>query len=1025
MSYVNLYTQTEYSMLASNISISQLPKNLLEKGYEACGIADNDNMHGAVKFYCACKEANIKPIIGLRLSMLSDFGYDNALLIYAKNNDGYKNLLKIASIRSINGKPLALNEIKEYLNDVVIIIPSDEHELVQSYLKSDFSSMQKILKEYLSLDANNFSLYLGLDVQTKVNKYALGDLVYFAKQNNMKPVAIRKTSYYEEDDYEVYKILRSVAMDGKMYQGSEKEASSSFVNSIMISDMFRKYPELIEATQEIVDMCNVELEFGTYHMPKYVMEDNNANIETYLRDLAITGLKRRLSIVKVKKEDYDTYLTRLNYELDVINKMGFSDYFLIVYDFVKYAKKEGILVGPGRGSGPGSLVAYSLGITEINPIKFGLLFERFLNPERVSMPDIDTDFPDDEREKVINYMGLRYSVDRVAHICTFGTYGPRLAIRDIARVIELKGMYLDNIISHIPSNANSIKDVVDNDSEFSRMIEGNDIIKNVVNLALKMENLPRNLSVHAAGIIMADKDLVNYTPLSRGINGLYQTQYEASDLEKLGLVKIDFLGIRNLTIITKVLNKKGIYGRDVLNIYRLPLNDKEVFEMIASGKTDGLFQLESGGMRKTLMDLKVSEFDDIVNAIALYRPGPMVMIPTFINRKFGKEKITYPHPLLEPILKDTYGVIVYQEQILEIAKAFAGFSLGEADILRRAVSKKKEDLLASQQEKFINGAINKGFSSDVAKEIYDLILRFANYGFNKSHSVSYSFVSYQMAYLKRRYLKEFMAVLMSYSIGRINAIKGYIKELTQNGINVEVPDINYSTTEFNIVDNKIYFSLLCVNGVGEVVAKEIIKEREQNGLYQDYDSFISRTKGFLTRKVVEALIYSGALDSFGITRKTMILEYDKSLNLATYGDLLKGDLKNREFDTEEFNFVEISNLEKSVLGFNLKYDLFKQYGYLKKKNHCVNLCNLKAGTTCNIFFVLDRVKVIKTKKGDDMAFVTISDDTDTIEGAIFTKAYLECADYLVPGKMFVATGRCEKRNEKLQFIIDKVLINNK
>ena len=1026
MDYVNLYTQTEYTMLESNIAISSLPKKAIEKNYKALGMADSNNMHGAIKFYTACLNAGIKPIIGLRLSLRSEYNYENAILLYAKNNQGYRNLLKIASLKATKEEDISINDIKDKLSDLVLIIPSDENELIKAYINSDFEAMQKILKEYLALkDINNLSLYLGVDVQTKQSKYQAGDIIYFAKQNGINQVAIRKTNYFEEDDYELYKILKSIKSGGKLYHGSEKEADAHLINAYTMGDMFRKYPELITETEKIAEMCNVEFDFDNYHMPKYIMKDDSLSSCEYLKNLALFGLKKRLENDKIEKKDYQVYIDRLNYELDVISKMGFSDYFLIVYDFVKYAKKEGILVGPGRGSGPGSLVAYAIGITEINPIKFNLLFERFLNPERVSMPDIDTDFPDDRREQVIRYMGTRYGTSRVAHICTFGTYGPRLAIRDIARVIDLKEMYLNSIINQVPPLAKSIQDVLDANRELVRMAEENETIKKVLDLTRKMENLPRNLSVHAAGIIMADTDLTDYTPLSTGIDGLYQTQFEAGDLEKIGLVKIDFLGIRNLTIITKTLEKVGISGKDALKIYNLPLNDKEVYKMISQGKTDGIFQLESGGMRKTLIDLKTSEFSDIVNAIALYRPGPMEMIPTFINRKFGKEKVIYPHPLLEPILKDTYGVIVYQEQILEIARAFAGFSLGEADILRRAVSKKKEEILASQQEKFINGAIAKGFSREVATSIYELILKFANYGFNKSHSVSYSMISYQMAYLKCRYLKEFMAVLMSYSLGRYNALKGYIKELASKGISVEPPDVNYSTTEFNIVDNKVYFSLLGVNGVGEVAARELISERAQNGPYKSYDEFIYRTKGFLTRKVVEALIYAGALDTFGVTRKSMILEYDKSLNLASYGSLCKEELRTREFDGDEFSFVDISNLEKNALGFNIKYDIFRQYGYLKKKYQCVSISSLKVGTNASVLFVLDRVKVIKTKKGDDMAFVTISDDTDTIDATIFTKAYLECQDYLVPGKMLVAKGRVDKRNDKKQFVIENVFINNK
>lgn len=1020
MEFVNLYIQTEYSLLSSTLKINSLINKAKEYGYKALGISDYNNMHGVVKFYTKCHEVGIKPIIGVHLDVTSDFSYLNSLLLYAKNNRGYRNLLRITSLKNTIKKELKIEDIYEYLEDIFVIIPNEEHELVKSYLEGSFDNFTKILNKYLKLNyIKNCSLYLGLDLQSNGAKYSLDDLIYLSKQKGIKAVALHKSAFFDVDEYDVYKILRSVSLNAKEYNGSEKERNSFFVSPNRAFDNFRKYPELVNETLVIANECNVTLDFDNYHMPVYKFEKNVTSYE-YLRDLSVVGLKKRLIDNKIDKKEYNKYLNRLQYELDVIIKMGFADYFLIVYDFIKYAKSKNILVGPGRGSGPGSLVAYSLGITEINPLEFDLLFERFLNPERVSMPDIDTDFPDDRREDVIKYMGSRYGKMKVAHICTFGTYGPRLAIRDIARVINLKPLYLDSIIDNVPTDAVSISEVLKNNESFKRIVEGNETIKFVIKMAKKLENLPRNLSVHAAGIIMADKDLDNYTPLSEGINGLYQTQFEASDLERLGLVKIDFLGIRNLTIIHKVLKMMNIKDEDVANIYRIPLNDEKTLRMLAVGNTDGIFQLESSGMRKTLMQLKTNAFIDIVNAIALYRPGPMEMIPSFINRKLGKEPIVYPHKDLEDILRSTYGIIVYQEQILQIASKFAGYSLGEADILRRAVSKKKVEELQNQETKFIKGAISKGYKEEVAKTIFDLILKFANYGFNKSHSVAYSYISYQMAYLKSHYYKEFMAVLMSYSIGRTNALKSYCLECSQNKVEVMLPSVNYSTNIFNIVNGKIYYSLMGINGLGDVVAKELVNERNTNGLFKTYDEFISRTKGFLNRKIIEALIYAGACDEFGLTRKTMIKEYEKSLELANFGGLFKDQLVNHEFSDEEFNFEEIANFERFALGFNLKYDIFKQYGYLKKKYKTTDINSLSVGKNVSIMCIVDRVKVIKTKKGDEMAFLGISDDTGAVDATIFPKTYLEVKGNLVCGKLSICEGKVEKREEKIQIVINRM-----
>ena len=557
-----------------------------------------------------------------------------------------------------------------------------------------------------------------------------------------------------------------------------------------------------------------------------------------------------------------------------------------------------------------------------------------------------------------------------------------------------------------------------------RMAENNETIKKVIHLALRMEKLPYSVSIHAAGIIIADKDLNEYMPYSDNTDDINVSHFNDDDLEKIGLLKIDFLTLQNLTMIVKVLDMIGVKGKDALKIYNIPLDVKEVYRMLSKGYTSGLFQINTPGMTQTIVGLKANSFNDIVSTIALYRRGPMDMIPDFINRKLGKEKITYPHPSLEPILKETYGVIVYQEQILEIAKTFAGFTLGEADVLRSAVSKKKEDLLVSQKEKFIKGAIAKGHSEKDATFVYERILKFAQYGFNKSHSVVYSLIAYQMAYLKARHFKEFMSVILSYPSDK-SEMRRSLRELNIFGVTLNVPDVNKSGLEYIVEDNELYYPLIGISEIGSNAAKEIIKERDDKGLFKSYDDFIIRTKGFLTRKMVESLIYAGALDSFGITRKSMILEYDMSRNLADYGDLFKEEVQTREYDSEEFNFVDISNYEKKALGFNIKYDIFTQYGYLRRKYKCTKISDLQSDKLYTIFFVLDNVREITTKDGSPMAFARASDETGEIDLTIFSKAYEEYGKYLIAGKILVAKGKCGMRKGKLQFVLDKVFINDK
>lgn len=1009
MRFVNLYTETEYSLLSSPNRISDLVKMAQMNNYSSLAITDYNNMYGAIKFYNECLKNNIKPIFGLHFSF-AEFDF----LFYAKNNLGFKELMGLATLAKIKKEKITLKDISNMCKNCVVVIPGDENKAIKMYLSDELVDFKKSIDDYKKYFKD---LYVGLDMQTTLMKEKIKSLVKWCSENDLNCVALHKVAYFKKEDFDTFLTLKSIAIGGSTYPYNEKDMNMYFINRLEAESMFSLYPETITNTSAIADKCNVTIEFGCFRMPVYISDISDKT--KYLKELAMVGLNKRL---KNKKVDVEAYRKRLLYELDIITKMGFVDYFLIVYDYVKYAKMNGVLVGPGRGSAPSSLVSYSLGITEIDPIKHGLLFERFLNPERTSMPDIDTDFPDNKRDEIIRYVGGRYGKNRVAHISTFGTFGPRLAIRDAARVMKIDDAYLNEVIKYVNNGDESMSISVSKSPILKQMIDEIPMIKKLYEVVLKLEGLPRHMSVHAAGIIMADDDLINYTPLQEGINGLYQTQFDATDLESLGLVKFDFLGIRNLTIINSVILKVAEMTGNKILINNIDFNDSKVYELIASGDTDGIFQLESPGMRNTLMQLKASSFDDIVNALALYRPGPMEMIPSFVRRKFKKEEVKFIHPSLSEVLDSTYGTIVFQEQILLVAQKFAGYTLGQADILRRAVSKKKAEVLNNERTRFVGSAMKNGHDEKTSNQVYDYIVKFANYGFNKSHSVAYSVIVYQMAYLKTYYYKYFMAELMSNTIGNIRLIKRYIFDCNKRKIEVFPPSINKSSLKFEATSEGIYYSLLGIQNLGTVSLDALLNERKENGLYNNYDEFISRTKNILNKRIVESMIFAGALDEFKIARKQMILEYDNSIELAKYGNILKNKLDERKFSDEEYSFSEIANYEKESLGFNLKYDVFKRYNFLKQKYNTKDISLINEEKNINVLFIINNIKVIKTKKNQEMAFLAISDDSGTVDGTLFPDTYEKYKSILIKGAVYLGKCSAEVRNEKKSLVFSNLVI---
>ena len=1013
MEFVPLYVRSEYSMLQSTCSIEKLVSYAKEYGYKSLAVTDEGVMHGTIKFYNACKKAGIKPVIGLKVPYNLN-GVISNILLYAMDISGYRNLMRISSRYKTSNSPIDLEDLRKCSLGVLAVTPGND-SIIYNYLRSN---NQIKIKEHLSLLNSVFNnLYVGISLSTINDRNNLDN--YYQNLNNIgaKMVAIQPVYYLTPDDLDAYIVLRSISNNGNLVNITESEANSYLYLSSEIEYLFNKYPELINNSKVISDKCDVEIEFGKFQLPKY---SDEIDAEKYLYELSILGLKKRLK--QLPNVNTNIYIERLKKEYETIVKMGFADYFLIVWDYVKYAKKNNIYVGPGRGSAGASLIAYCLGITDVDPIKYNLLFERFLNEERVTMPDIDIDFPDDERDKVIEYVGKRYGASRVAHIGTFGTFQVKLAINDTARVYKTKDTHLKQILKILNAELENYKihqpslyDIIEKSDQLKQLMDEYEEINKVLNVACKLQGLPRNVSTHAAGIIITKYPLVNYTALDNGLDGIYQTQFEASDLESLGLLKMDFLGLKNLTNISKTIELIKLDNPE----FSLPKdeNDKEVFKMLASGDVVGVFQLESAGMSKVIKELNTSSLDDIISALALYRPGPMDIIPTFIKRKFGKESVTYPHEDLHLILKDTYGTIVYQEQIMQIAVKFAGYSLGRADILRRAVSKKKKEVLEQERISFVKSSINKGYGRSVAEEIYDYIVKFADYGFNKAHSVAYAKLSYQTAYLKCHYPTYYMSTLMSTFIGSNNDIVSYYKEALRKNIGVIGPSINESLNYFASVDNKILFPLTIIKGLGEVKAKEIMEERLK-GKFESFKDFLIRTKDIIPFSLINNIIYSGALDSFKLTKKAMIESAKLHIDLVDYEDI--PGMKGVTYTDEEYPYGILLEKEKEVLGLNIKYNFFKQYAHIYQTKHLAYIKDAKENMQIRTLGILSNIREIKTKKDELMAFALIEDNINEIELTIFPRVYNRYPNLTI-GSIVIITGVVTKRNN-LQIVVDDIQI---
>ena len=972
--YIPLNNKTNYTLLSSLLRTDDLISYAKNNNLDSIGICDT-NMYGTLEFINKCKSNNIKPIIGLEL-ILDNYRVN----IICKNYNGYKSMIKLSTIQ--NERIININDLKKYNDGLIGII---------NYKYLDY---YKDIKDIY----NDF--YIGYsNKKEEIESLLIDKNVIFYKEN----------LYINKSDEEYLKYLYMIRDNKTISDDVYYDISNKELN-INIDD----YSDNLGITNiiKIIDECNIEFPKSELLLPIYDCDDPSK----YLFELSKKGLNKRLG-----GEVNSKYRDRLAYELNIINEMGFCNYFLVVYDFIKYAKKNGILVGPGRGSAAGSLVAYSIGITDIDPLKYDLLFERFLNPERKSMPDIDTDFPDNRREEVIKYVREKYGEKRVSGIVTFGTLGVKQVIRDVSRVLNIPLYKVDNLTHFIPTfTKDKLNDFYKNNASFRRTIDSDSSLTRMYKIACKIEGYPRHTSSHAAGILLSKIDLDEVIPLTVG-DGMYLSSYTMEYLEDLGLLKMDFLGLKNLTIISNIINDIETIYNEKIDFSSIPLDDKNALKVFERADTTGIFQFESSGMKNFLRRLKPNSFEDIFAAIALFRPGPSGNIDTYIKRKHKEEKIEYIDSSLEKILSNTYGIFIYQEQIMQAARVYAGYTLGEADILRRAMSKKKKELLASEEEKFITKAIELGRDKNKSKEIFSLILSFAGYGFNRSHSVAYSLIAYKMAYLKVRYPLVFYTNLLTNVIGSNIKTSEYILEIKSKKIEIEKPNINISSDKYLIDNNKIIYPLSNMKSIGNVVCKNIIEERN-NRLFKDiYDVFSRLVRRGIGKKIFEVLIYGDVFRDFKYNRATLLYNLD---SLYNYGELTK-DLDESLVNKPEIVFQQelenkdILEKEKEIFGFYLSNHPTDIYRNDNPYTININEIESKFNKIVDTLILVEKIKTITTKKGDKMAFITGSDNTGSMEYTLFPKVLEDNMDIRI-GNLLKIRGRVEKRLDKYQIIVDRI-----
>lgn len=1015
---MHLHVRSAYTLLNSTLRIKDIVSLAKENGYRAVALCDCRVMHGAMAFFHEAKKQGIQPIFGMECDCIWE-EKELHLLLLACDDIGYQHLLALSTRYNTKREPLSLAQLQPYSEHCIVLSSGDASALEAAVIKEDEEQIQQLLticrdsfaKFYCAIACNDSGLLRVKNLILKKTAHALG----------IPTCALSRVYYAHEEDEAGYQVLcaidQGVALNDKTLNYTPRRY---FRNPQEMAELYEEAD--LRATDEIAAQCQVQMAFPTLHLPHF---ENKLHIssEEYLRKLCYKGMQKRMNNQPVPM----AYKKRLDYELGVIISMNYADYFLIVYDFIRYARSQDIYVGPGRGSAAGSLVAYCLGITHIDPIRYHLLFERFLNPERISMPDIDTDFPDNRRDEVIAYVRERYGDAHVAHIITFNTLGAKQVLRDIGRVMRINQREIDMLCRQIPRMPKvTLQYAYDQNPKFKQMINASAQLRKIYALALKLEGLPRHASLHAGGIVFAREDITSVCPLIEVDEGMSATQFTMEYLEELGLIKMDFLGLRNLTIIDDIVHDINRDRQTPLAIMKIPLDDAKTYDLLCQTDTIGIFQLESEGIKNLIRQLQPREFEDIVATIALYRPGPMENIPEYLKRRQHPELIDYIDPSLKDILENTYGIMIYQEQIMQIAQRMAGFSLASADNLRKAISKKHSNEIKQMEAAFINGAMARGYREQVAKKVYALIMKFANYGFNRSHSVAYALVAYQLAYLKANWPLYFFCSLLNSVIGSETKMSEYIFEARKRGIRILPPSINASDERCFIEAKALRFPLTAIKNIGSAVCQTIKAERDQHGVFSDYFDFIARmiTKK-INKKTVETLIYAGALDEFSSNRATLIATLDDAFR---YGELVKIEDENQimiDFDlvskpamrVMKENLTRRSEQEREVIGFYLsQHPIARLRKEVDRELEPLIHLTGKQGYV-KFLCIIERTREHRTKNGEWMMFASVSDDSGKLDLVIFPKAYQQYRDILVKGNYLLVRGT---KKEEHSCIVNKL-----
>lgn len=1025
MDFVHLHVHTEYSLLKSVCRINELVAEAKKQRFSALAITDENVLYGVIPFYKQCINAKIKPILGMELHLIEEHGGQlkvSEVILLAKNEQGYENLLKLsteANMEKFRVPGVEKETLFRHSEGLVLIFNFATSDVSERILSGRKEEAGRLLWQYRQHFEN---IFFELQAHDSEELKQLSLIDAFAKEHGVPTVATNHVHFLKPKHHVAYKIVQAVRKGEPLEQLAEKTKHYYFKSEGEMRQIFRSYEEALLNTKKIADLCDVKIKFGQRLLPKYPVPQGETS-DSFLRKLCEEGAKKKYGTVDEKVRE------RLEYELSVISKMKFSDYFLIVWDFMKFAHEQNIMTGPGRGSAAGSIVSYVLNITNVDPLRYELLFERFLNPERMTMPDIDIDFCDHRREEVIDYVVKKYGQDHVAQIITFGTFAAKAAIRDVGRVLKIDGDIVDQFSKLIPSAPNmTLDEALKENKPLREFVTSVPEAKNLLRLAKMIEGLPRHTSTHAAGVVISEEPLTRFSPLKAGQTNIYHTQFPMEVLEEIGLLKMDFLGLRNLTLIEEIVHNIVKYENPNFQIGDIKENDKKTYELLSKGETTGIFQLESEGMRRVLAKLKPTEFEDIVAVNSLYRPGPSEFIPLYIDRKHGKRKITYPHPSLEPILKNTYGVIVYQEQIMQIASKMAGFTLGEADLLRRAVSKKNKDIIEKERVHFVSGAIKNGYTEEEANFVYDMIAKFANYGFNRSHAVAYSMISYTLAYLKANFPLAFYAALFSTVIFHQEKLQQYIAEARRMRIQILPPSINSSICSFAIENGAIRFGLMPLRYVGERAAEEIVQKRKA-GPYRDLFNFCRRVNlKIVTKRAIESLILSGCFDELNDNRAALLATLDEAMTAGetwqTKGQPLFDDQDEavRYAEVMPFNENEKLTFEKEVIGFYLSAHPIETYAGVLNSYGRIKSIDLEKYVHKTVFIagMIEKVKTIETKKGDPMAFITISDEYGDIEAVVFPEPYRLYLKILKEGELVFCLAKIERRNEERSVVIQKM-----